>query len=175
MAKSPSKALPGKVLPGVPPSHSATIMTEMVLPSDTNALGTIFGGKVMSWIDIAGAISAGRHSRRVVVTASIDALHFLAPIKLGHVVHIKAMVNYASRTSMEVGVRVDSENPLTGEMTHTSTAYATFVALDEHGKPTAVPPVKASTPVEKRRFQHAERRREMRMQLAEALKAKAED
>src|ERR1700760_4750903 len=84
-------------LAGKSPSDSAVTMTELVLPSDTNALGSIFGGKVMSWIDIAGAISAGKHSRRVVVTASIDALHFLAPIKLGHVVHIKAIVNYTSR------------------------------------------------------------------------------
>src|ERR1700749_2558202 len=91
-------------------SESTVIMTEMVFPSDTNALGSIFGGKVMSWIDIAAAIAAGRHSRRVVVTASIDALHFIAPIKLGHYVHIRAMVNFAGRTSMEVGVRVDSEN-----------------------------------------------------------------
>src|SRR3954451_8818246 len=101
------------------PQDSSVIMTEIVLPSDTNALGTIFGGKIMSWIDIAGAIAAGRHSRRVVVTASIDALHFLAPVRLGHFVHIRAMVNYAARTSMEVGVRVDSENPLTGELIHT--------------------------------------------------------
>src|SRR6476659_6434670 len=114
---------------GKSPSDSAVTMTEIVLPSDTNALGTIFGGKIMSWIDIAAAISAGRYARRVVVTASIDALHFVAPVKVGHVVHIRAQVNFTSRTSMEVGVRVDSENPLTGELTHTAKAYATFVAL----------------------------------------------
>ena len=85
--------------PGKSPLLSAVTMTELVLPSDTNALGSIFGGKVMSWIDIAAAISASRHSRRVVVTASIDALHFIAPIKLGHFVHIRAMVNFAGRTS----------------------------------------------------------------------------
>lgn len=145
-------------------------MTELVLPSDTNALGSIFGGKVMSWIDIAAAISAGRHSRRVVVTASIDALHFIAPIKLGHFVHIRATVNYAGHTSMEVGVRVDSENPLTGEMTHTSTAYTTFVALDDHGRPAAVPPVVPGTPDEVRRFDEAKKRRASRMKLAEELK-----
>ncbi len=127
----------------------------------------------MAWIDIAGAIAAGRHARRVVVTASIDALHFLAPIKLGHVVHIKAMVNYASRTSMEVGVRVDSENPLTGELTHTSTAYTTFVALNEHGKPTPVPPIIPKTSEEKRRYEHAQKRREMRVALADVLKKRA--
>ena len=150
-------------------------MTELVLPSDTNALGTIFGGKVMSWIDIAAAIAAGRHARRVVVTASIDALHFIAPIKLGHYVHIRAMVNYAGHTSLEVGVRVDSENPLTGEMTHTSTAYTTFVALDDHGRPAAVPPINPTTPEEKRRFDEALRRRASRMKLAEELKAQGKD
>src|SRR5436190_8230591 len=107
------------------PQDSTVIMTEIVLPSDTNAIGTIFGGKIMSWIDIAGAIAAGRHARKVVVTASIDALHFIAPVKLGHIVHIRAAVNFAGRTSMEIGVRVDSENPITGEVAHTATAYTT--------------------------------------------------
>lgn len=152
------------------PSESAVTMTEIVLPSDTNALGTIFGGKVMSWIDIAGAIAAGRHARRVVVTASIDALHFVAPIKLGYVVHIRARVNFAARTSMEVGIRVDSENPITGEMTHTATSYATFVALDDHGRPTAVAPILPEDPEDTRRFEEAKKRRAARVQLAEDLK-----
>ncbi len=152
------------------PNDSAVTMTELVLPTDTNALGTIFGGKVMSWIDIAGAIAAGKHARRVVVTASIDALHFLAPIKLGHYVHIRAMVNYAGHTSMEVGVRVDSENPITGETTHTSTAYTTFVALDDNGNPAPVPPLIPETTDEKRRFEEAQKRRESRMRLAKTLK-----
>src|SRR3954466_1315189 len=155
MTKPPSPASP---LKGKPPRESQVTMTEIVLPSHTNALGTIFGGQIMSWIDIAGAIAAGRHARRVVVTASIDALHFLAPVKLGHVVHIRAQVNFASRTSMEVGVRVDSENPITGEMTHTSTAYATFVALDDHGRPTGIPTVLPETPIERRRFEEAKKR-----------------
>jgi acyl-CoA hydrolase len=145
-------------------------MTEIVLPSHANALGTIFGGQIMSWIDIAGAIAAGRHARRVVVTASIDALHFVAPVKVGHVVHLKAAVNFAGRTSLEVGVRVDSENPVTGETHHTATAYATFVALDDHGKPCAVPPVAPETPEEKRRFEQAQRRREARIALAAEFK-----
>lgn len=158
-----------KPLAGKSPKESEVTMTEIVLPSDTNALGTIFGGKIMSWIDIAAAISAGRHARRVVVTASLDALHFKAPVKLGHFVHIRATVNYASRTSMEVGVRIESENPLTGEMTHTSTAYTTFVALDDHGRPTPVPPVLPESPVEKRRFEAAKKRRQARLRLAEEL------
>lgn len=168
----PSVPPPGPRAPKTP-SQSAVTMTELVLPSDTNALGTIFGGKIMAWIDIAAAIAAGRHARKVVVTASIDALHFVAPVKLGHVVHIKAMVNYAGRTSMEVGVRVDSENPVTGETHHTATAYTTFVALDDHGKPSSVPPLKPESPEEQRRFQQAMKRRESRMRLAEELKRHA--
>src|ERR1700719_423768 len=101
------------LLPGKPPIESAVSMTEIVLPSHTNALGTIFGGQIVSWIDIAGSIAASRPARKVVVTASIDALHFVAPVKLGHFVHLRALVNYAGRTSMEIGVRVDSEDPLT--------------------------------------------------------------
>jgi len=159
-----------KPLQGKPARDSTVTMTEIVLPGHANALGTIFGGQVMSWIDIAAAIAAGRHARKVVVTASIDALHFVAPIKVGHVVHIRAMVNYSSRTSMEVGVRVDSENPVTGEVHHTAKAYLTFVALNEHGRPTPVPPVLVETPDEKRRFDQARLRRESRITLAEALK-----
>jgi len=153
-----------------PAKDSAVTMTEIVLPSHANALGTIFGGQIMCWIDIAAAIAAGRHARKVVVTASIDALHFLAPVKVGHVVHIRAMVNFCSRTSMEVGVRVDSENPVTGESHYTAKAYLTFVALDEHGRPTPVPSLLLESPEEKRRFEQGKRRREVRIQLAEELK-----
>ncbi len=162
MLPSPSSA-------GKAPRESAITMAEIVLPSDANALGTIFGGKVMAWIDIAGAITAGRHARRVVVTASIDALNFLAPVKVGHIVHIQAMVNYASRTSMEVGVRVESENPLTGEMTHTASAYATFVALDDHGRPTPIPAILPQGPEESRRYEEAKKRRDSRVKLKEEL------
>jgi acyl-CoA hydrolase len=158
---------------GKSPNESLVVMTELVLPSHTNALGTIFGGQIMSWVDIAAAISAGRHSRRSVVTASIDALHFLAPVRLGHYVHIRATVNFASRTSMEVGVRVDSENPLTGEITHCSTAYTTFVALDDHGRPTPILPILPATADEKRRYEAAKKRREARVTLAETLKEQA--
>lgn len=124
----------------------------------------------MSWIDIAGAITAGRHARRVVVTASIDALHFVAPVKVGHVVYIRASVNYAAKTSMEVGVRVESENLVTGDRKHTATAYATFVALDDAGRPTLVPKINPETPEEKRRYEQAVKRRESRIKLAEDFK-----
>lgn len=164
------RTMSNKTLQAKPAKDSAVTMTEIVLPSHANALGTIFGGQVMSWIDIAAAIAAGRHARKVVVTASIDALHFLAPVKVGHVVHIRAMVNFCSKTSMEVGVRVDSENPVTGETHYTAKAYLTFVALDEHGRPTPVPPLTTETPEEKRRLDQGRRRREVRIQLAEELK-----
>lgn len=156
------------------PKDSAVIMTELVLPGDANALGTVFGGKVMSWIDIAAAMAAGRHARQVVVTASFDALHFLAPVKVGHVLHIRAMVNFASRTSMEVGVRVESENLLTGEIRHTASAYTTFVAINEEGKPIAVPSLHPETAEEKRRYHEAQKRRQARIRLAEELKSTRE-
>lgn len=155
------------------PEQSVVVMTEIVLPSHANALGTVFGGVIMSWIDIAGAIAAQRHARRVVVTASIDALHFISPVKVGYIVHLRAMVNSTSRTSMEVGVRVDSENPITGELVHTASAYATFVALDDHGRPTEVSPIFPQTQEEKRRFEAAKERRAARIALAERLRKKA--
>jgi acyl-CoA hydrolase len=152
------------------PSDSIVIMTELVLPQHTNALGSIFGGVVMSWIDIAGAICAGRHCHYSVVTASIDALHFIAPIKLGHVVEIKACVNSVGRTSMEIGVRVDSESQTTGEKFHNVSAYLTFVALGSDGKPRTVPPLEPKTPTEKRRHAAAAKRRASRIALANELK-----
>ena len=151
-------------------SESQVTMTQLVLPSDTNALGTIFGGKMVSWIDIAAAIAATRHAQRTVVTASIDALHFLAPAKLGDIVTIQASINSTGKTSMEVGVRVDSENPSTGERWHTASAYLTFVSLDSRGKPFPVPEIQPITPDEKRRNRAAALRRGSRVALAGELK-----
>lgn len=162
-----------RTIEGKAPEDSDVITTHIVLPSHTNALGTIFGGTVASWIDIAAAICAGKHARRTVVTASIDALHFVAPIRLGQVVHIKARVNYASRTSMEVGVRVDSEDPVTGDLHHNCTAYTTFVALDSNRRPVPVPAVHPKTPEDVRRFEQAKKRREARIRLAEEFKSAA--
>lgn len=154
------------------PADSAVMMTEIVLPQHTNALGTIFGGAVMSWIDIAGAIASGKHARSNVVTASIDALHFVAPIRLGHVVEIRACVNATGKTSMEVGVRVDSENPITGEKFHNVSSYLTFVAIGPDGKAKAVPKLVPVTDTEKRRNLAAQTRRASRVKLAEDLKGK---
>lgn len=139
-------------------------MTQLVLPSHTNSLGSIFGGTVMSWIDICAAIAAQRHSQKTVVTASIDRLDFIAPVYKGWVVNLKASVNYTSRTSMEVGVRVDAENPQTGEMFHTASAYLTFVAVDDHGKPIEIPQLILDDDDGRRRHSEAKRRREIRLQ-----------
>lgn len=149
---------------GKPVSASQVVMTELVLPSHTNALGTIFGGVVMSWIDIAAAIAAQRHSNSSVVTASIDRLNFVAPVRNGWVVNLKASINAVSRTSMEVGVRVDAENPRTGEKFHTASAYLTFVALDDKGKAIPVPPLLLESEHEKRRNEAALQRRQHRLQ-----------
>lgn len=146
-----------------PVLHSQVTMTQLVLPSHTNNLDTIFGGTVMSWIDIAGAIAAQRHSSRSVVTASLDAVNFWAPIYKGWVVNLKASVNYVARSSMEVGVRVDAENPITGELFHTASAYLTFVALGSDGRPTTVPQLILETNEDVRRNGEAKVRREQRL------------
>ena len=147
-----------------PVSRSQVIMTQLVLPTHTNALDTVFGGTVMSWIDICGAIAAQRHSGREVVTASIDKLDFIAPIRRGWVVNLKASVNFVSNTSMEIGVRVDAENPKTGEIFHTASSYLTFVALGSDGRATKVPGLVLETDTEKRRFEAGKKRREYRIQ-----------
>lgn len=138
-------------------------MTELVLPNDTNRLGNLLGGRLMHWIDIAAAIAASRHTNRVCVTASVDELHFLHPVRQGEVVVLQASVNRVFRTSLEVGVHVTTENTLTGERKHTNTAYLTFVAIDEDGTPIVAPPVRPATAIEKRRYRGAARRRQIRL------------
>jgi acyl-CoA hydrolase len=147
----------------IPVSQSHVVMTELVLPQHTNALDSIFGGVIVSWIDIAAAISAQRHSGMPVVTASIDALNFVAPVYKGWIVNLRASVNFTSRTSMEIGVRVDAENPIQKKVFHTASAYLTFVALGKDGKPAQVPPVLAETEAQIRRFKAAEVRRQHRL------------
>lgn len=153
-----------------PVSQSRVVMTEMVLPTHTNSLQTVFGGVIMSWIDIAAAIAAQRHSSRAVVTASIDELHFLRPIFTGWVVNLMASVNYVSKTSMEIGVRVEAENPLSQQRYHTASAYLTFVALDESGKPVHVNALIPESEQDKKRMKAAEERRRLRLEKRELLK-----
>lgn len=155
-----------------PVSASAAEFTHLVLPPDTNALGTIFGGRLMEWIDIGAAIVASRHCHKVAVTASMDALNFISPIKLGDVVILKTSLNYTHKSSMEVGVRVESENLQTGERRHTASAYLTFVALGDDKRPVPVPTVIPETEDDKRRFQAAQKRREARIQMKQTLSKK---
>jgi acyl-CoA hydrolase len=138
-------------------------MTEFVLPQDANVLGNVLGGRVMHLLDIAAAIAACRHSRSIVVTASVDHIDFRNPIRVGELIILKASVNRAFRTSMEIGVKVFSENPLTGERKHTTSAYLTYVALDESHSPLPVPPVICETAEEHRRYRDALARRRRRM------------
>lgn len=144
--------------------ESQVQMTEMVLPNHTNRLGNLLGGQLMHWMDICAAIAAARHTNRVCVTASVDELNFLHPIKEGEVVILHGSVNRAFRTSVEVGVKVIGENLLTGERKHANTAYLTFVAIDDSGKPVEVPPIRPETKEEKRRYADAARRRALRLE-----------
>ncbi len=149
---------------GKPVRESQTEMVEMVLPNDANPLGSILGGKVLHLVDIAAAIAAQRHASRFVVTASLDHVDFRHPIRVGELIVLKASVNRVFRSSMEVGVKVFSENPLTGERRPTSAAYLTMVALDADGRPMAIPPVIPETEEQKRRYQQAETRRRYRLE-----------
>jgi acyl-CoA hydrolase len=142
---------------------SRATMTEIVFPTDTNYHGTIFGGKVMQYIDKIAAIAAMRHAGKGVVTASMDSLDFLAPVKLGEAINLDACVTWTHRSSMEVYVVVQSENLLSGERKTTATAYLTFVAMDEHGKPTSIPPILPETAEEQQLYVSARERHEARM------------
>ena len=150
----------------VHPSDSRSEMHQIVLPTHTNNHDTVFGGQIAAWCDICAAISAQRYSRGSVVTASMDQLHFLRPVRRGMVVILKSQVNQAWRTSIEVGVRVDAEDPATGSVVHCCTAYLTFVALDAHGQPRPVPKLDTAGDANlERRAKEALRRRENRLQM----------
>tara|TARA_X000001036_G_scaffold440129_1_gene494758 strand:+ start:26056 stop:26532 length:477 start_codon:yes stop_codon:yes gene_type:complete len=152
-------------------SNSEVIMHELVLPNETNAHGNIFGGKVMYYMDMCAAMSAYKHARKSVVTASVDRLNFLAPAKMGDILVLKSLVNYVSKTSMEVGVKIESENPITGKIKHTASAHLTFVALDRENKPTSVNPIIPESENEIRRYDRAKKRYMIRKQkLKEAAK-----
>jgi acyl-CoA hydrolase len=154
------------------PSESSVEMREMVMPNHTNPQNTVFGGTVMSWIDIAAAMVAARHCGKPVVTAHIDDIDFIAPIKVGYHVLIQASLNYVGKTSMIVGVKVTSENPYTGEVRTTTKAYLTFVALDDLGKPIEVPGLKVETEDEIRRFENAKKRVQMKKDVRNTLQNK---
>ena len=145
-----------------PVRESQSEMVELVLPNDANPLNALLGGRLMHWIDMAGALAAHRHSRSYVVTASIDHLDFLTPVHVGDLVVLRSSVNRAFHTSMEIGVKVWVENYIAASRQHVSSAYLTFVAVDRHGRHLAVPPVLPESEAEKRRYEDAGRRREAR-------------
>ena len=146
-----------------PVSASKTIFAKSMLPSDANPSGNVHGGEIMRLIDECGGAAAGRHARRRVVTARVDELSFVAPVYVGNLVTARASVNDVGTKSMEVGVRVDAEDMLTGKVVHVSSAYLVFVAIDENGKTVPIPPLIAETDEEKRRMAAAKLRRERRM------------
>src|SRR5215467_1013441 len=153
--------------------ESQSQMAEEVLPNDANPLGTLLGGRLMHLIDIAGAMAAHRHSRSHVVTASMDHIDFHQAVHIGDLLILKSFVNRAFNTSMEVGVKCWVENYIAGTTRHVASAYLTFVAVDERGRHHCVPQVIPETPEEKRRFEDAGRRRDLRKwELGHRTKAK---
>ena len=152
------------------PSESLVIMTELVLPNDTNVFGNLMGGRLMYWMDIAAALSAQKHSNAPVVTASVDNISFENPILLGNVVHIEAKVSRAFTTSMEVHMKVWGEDLKKRIKYKSNEAYYTFVALDENGRPAQVPQLIAESEEEKKLFDSALRRRQIRLILGGKMK-----
>jgi len=148
-----------------PVRDSQSEMAEIVLPNDVNPLTALLGGRLMHWIDIAGAMAAHRHARTFVVTASIDHLDFLVPVHVGDLVILRSSVNRVFRTSMEVGVKVWVENYIRDECQHVSSAYLTFVAVDKDSKPIPVPAVIQETDDQRRRYDDAGKRRALRQEF----------
>lgn len=148
---------------GKSPQSSSVEMTELVLPNDTNLLGNLLGGKLMHWIDIAGAMAASRHSNKTVATVALDSLDFRHPTRMGELVILKAKLTWTGRTSMEVAVNVYAENIKSGNIILTNQAFITFVALDDDGNPSPVPPLIPQSDEEKRNFVEAEIRRSERL------------
>jgi acyl-CoA hydrolase len=156
------------------PRESAVTLSQAMGVSHANLLGNVHGGEIMKLIDSAAGIAASRHAGGPVVTAALDEMSFLHPVHVGDVVFVHASVNDVGRTSMEVGVKVEAEEVLTGRRTHTSSAYLVFVALDEHGRPRPVPPLEPETEVERHRQAEASIRRESRLARAEAIRRRRE-
>ena len=150
--------------------ESISEYSELALPNDANGLGNVLGGKVMHLVDLAAALAALRHARRPVVTASVDYMNFLHPVKIGQLILLRSSVNRVFRSSMEIGVKVWVEDLQTGAVRHTSSAYLTFVALDATGQTVPIPPVIPETEDEKRRYEEAARRREYRLEMRRKVK-----
>lgn len=144
---------------------SQNVMTKVMSPLDANHYGYVHGGAIMRAVDEAAFVSATRHAGRNTVTVSIDQMSFHHPVRLGDLLILKSMVNFVGTTSMEVGVRIEAENPVTRETYYIGSAYLTMVALDDLGKPTAVPPLRFATKLKKERACRAEKRREFRLKM----------
>ena len=150
---------------GKTPAGSYVSVTRIMMPMDANVAGNVFGGSILKLIDEVASIVAHRHARKNVVTASIDRMDFISPVFIGDLLRLNASINYVHNTSMEIGVRVEAENPVSGKVRHTGTCFLTHVAVDKNGKPTPVPPLKLETEEEKRRWSEAEVRRSIRLEL----------
>ena len=150
-------------------SHSTVTLTQMMEVTDANVAGNVHGGVIMRLVDTAAALAAIKHSGGLALTVGIDEMTFLEPVHIGEVVVLKACVNDVGRTSMECGVRVEAEDPLTGTVRHVNSAYLVFVAVDDEGKPRPVPPLVAETEDERRRQREAKLRRERRIVHKEAI------
>ena len=157
-----------------PAGGSHVTLTQLMEITDANVAGNVHGGVVMRLADTAAALAAIRHAEALCVTVSVDEISFLEPVHVGDVVTLRASVNDVGTTSLECGVRVEAENPITGRCVHAATAYFVFVALDEDGHPRAVPPIAVSSDTERRRQRAAKLRRTARMQHKEALQAERE-
>ena len=145
------------------PRESETLMSELMMPQHANIMGNVFGGVILALVDRVAAVAAIRHARRPCVTVSVDKVDFKEPIHVGELITAYARVNFAGRTSMEVGVKIIAENVVTGEKRHTNSCYVTYVALDDTGVPTAVPAIVPETADEKRRYARASKRRSTRV------------
>ena len=145
-------------------SDTEVNVSQQMMPSDANPLGNVHGGYVMKLIDEAGALAAMRHARRPVVTVAIDSITFLSPVRVGHLLTLHGKVNWVGKSSIEVGVHVEAENPITGDITHTNSAFAIYVALDDTGHPTSVPPLILETEEDRRRWSEGEERQQLRLE-----------
>jgi uncharacterized protein (TIGR00369 family) len=145
-------------------SDTAVNVSQQMMPSDANPLGNVHGGYVMKLIDEAGALAAMRHARRPVVTVAMDSITFLSPVRVGHLLTMHGKVNWVGKSSIEVGIHVEAENPITGEITHTNSAFAIYVALDDAGHPISVPPLVLETDEDRRRWNEGEERQQLRLE-----------
>ena len=163
-----------RMLAPKPADGSHVTLTQLMEITDANVAGNVHGGVVMRLADTAAALAAIRHAEALCVTVSVDEISFLEPVHVGDVVTLRASVNDVGTTSLECGVRVEAENPITGRSVHAATAYFVFVALDEEGRPRPVPPIEVTSDTERRRQRAAKLRREARMQHKEAIRAERE-